>query len=172
MGKPGRRRYTAPMKSLRILISMAACCVAVAASAQWQWVDKNGKRVFSDRPPPADVPEQNILKRPASRTPTPAAASGVAAPAAPTPTAGTDKALEDKRKQVENAEAARRKAEEERIARQKAENCAKAQQAKAALDAGGRVARMNDRGEREFLDENALAAEQQRLQAMINENCY
>jgi hypothetical protein len=161
------------MKTLRFLISLVACLAVVTASAQWQWVDRNGKRVFSDLPPPADVPEQNILKRPGGRAAAAAAANGASAnPAsAALPTAGTDKTLEERRKQLEGVEAARRKAEEERIARQKAENCAKAQQAKAALDAGGRVARMNERGEREFLDESALAAEQQRLQAMINENC-
>lgn len=158
------------MKSLRTLLFAAACLAAFAASAQWQWVDKNGKRVFSDMPPPADVPEKNILKRPGARS-APAAATDSAA--APAPAAGgIDKALEERRRQAESAEAAKRKAEEERIARQRAENCAKAQQAKAALDSGGRVTRMNERGEREFLDESAIAAEQQRLQAMINENCY
>ncbi|WP_216088085.1 DUF4124 domain-containing protein, partial [Shigella flexneri] len=29
-----------------------------------QWVDKDGRKVFSDRPPPVDVPAKNILKQP------------------------------------------------------------------------------------------------------------
>jgi len=173
LGKAAWQRYTAAMKSLlRILLSIVASLAAVAASAQWQWVDKSGKRVFSDLPPPTDIPEKNILKRPSERS-LPALSNGnPAAPAAAMPATGTDKTLEEKRKLAESADAAKRKAEEERMIRQKAENCARAQQAQAALDAGGRVVRLNERGEREFLDDSALAAERQRLQAMIGENCY
>ncbi|MEK9952913.1 MAG: hypothetical protein VW687_12250 [Curvibacter sp.] len=92
----------------------------------------------------------------------------MAQPPAP---AGVDKSLQDKRKQAEDAEAAKRKAEEERNARIRAENCSRAQQAKAGVDSGARMARINERGEREFMDEAALAAESQRLQGIINENC-
>jgi len=163
------------MKSIRPLICLALCLCALTASAQWQWTDKDGRKVFSDRAPPSDIPEKNILKRPGSRgsaaiatTPaaTPAAAPGVAA--APV---GTDKSLQDKKKQAEDAEVAKRKAEEERNARLMAENCSRAQQAKAGLDAGGRMSRINEKGEREFFDEAAIASEGQRLQTIINENC-
>lgn len=161
------------MNKIRSLIVLAACCLAFSASAQWQWLDKDGRRVFSDRPPPADVPEKNILKRPGSRSavaPTPAAPAGpTATPAAPQ--AGVDKSLEEKRKQAEAAEAAKRKEVEERNARIRAENCNRAQQAKAGVDSGSRIARINEKGEREFLDESGLAAESQRLQTIINENC-
>jgi hypothetical protein len=33
------------------------------------------------------------------------------------------------------------------------------------------MTRTNEKGEREFMDDAAIAAEQQRLQALINENC-
>ncbi len=163
------------MKLNRSLICMALCLYALAASAQWQWTDKDGRKVFSDLPPPADVPEKNILKRPGNRgpsvtAPAPAAAAPVATPSAAAP-AGVDKSLQDKKKQAENAEAAKRKAEEERMARVMAENCSRAQQAKAGLDAGGRMTRTNEKGEREFFDEAAIAAESQKLQGIINENC-
>ncbi len=158
---------------IRPLIVLATCLYALTASAQWQWLDQDGRRVFSDRPPPADVPEKNILKRPGSRgtiVPPPAApAAPTAAPAASQ--AGVDKGLEEKRKQAEAAEAAKRKEEEARSARIRAENCTRAQQAKAGVDSGVRMARINDKGEREFMDEAAIAAESQRLQAIIDENC-
>jgi hypothetical protein len=161
------------MKPIRSLICMALCFCALAASAQWQWMDKDGRKVFSDRPPPADVPDKNILKRPGSRGATVTAAPPAAVPAA-TPAAapaGIDKSLQEKRKQAEDAEAAKRKAEEERNARLMAENCSRAQQAKSGLDSGARISRINEKGEREFMDEAALAAEGQRLQSIINENC-
>ena len=161
------------MKLFRPLLCTAACLYALTASAQWQWIDKDGHRVFSDMPPPSSIPEKNILKRPGSRGPgsVPAAATAPAAPTAAAPAAGLDKALDEKKKQAESAETARRKAEEERNARIRADNCARAQQAKAGIDAGGRQTRLNERGEREFLDEAAIAAESQRLQGLIDENC-
>jgi len=161
------------MKLLRPVICLAACLYALTASAQWQWVDKDGHKVFSDMPPPADVPDKNILKRPGSRGPgsVPSAATDAAESAPAAAPAGVDKGLNEKKKQAEAAEAAKRKAQEERNAQIRAENCARAQQAKAGVDAGGRMTRMNERGEREFMDESAIAAEQQRLQGMIDENC-
>ncbi|MFN4360633.1 MAG: DUF4124 domain-containing protein [Hylemonella sp.] len=157
---------------IRPLIVLAACLYALTASAQWQWLDKDGRKVFSDRPPPADVPDKNILKRPGSRgtvAPVPAPAAPAGAPAASQ--AGVDRSLEEKRKQAEATEAAKRKEEEERNARIRAENCTRAQQAKSGIDSGARIARVNEKGEREFLDESGLATESQRLQTIINENC-
>lgn len=158
------------MKLLRPLLCTVACLYALTASAQWQWLDKDGRRVFSDRPPPTDIPDKNILKRPGARgaAALPAAPAETAAPAEP---AGVDKSLDAKKKQAETAEAAKRKADEERNARIRAENCARAQQAKAGLDMGGRMTRINEKGEREFMDDAAIAAEAQRLQGLISENC-
>ncbi|MEK9952912.1 MAG: DUF4124 domain-containing protein [Curvibacter sp.] len=44
------------MNMIRSLLVLAGCLYALSASAQWQWLDKDGRRVFSDRPPPAEVP--------------------------------------------------------------------------------------------------------------------
>jgi hypothetical protein len=163
------------MKPIRPLICMALCLYALAASAQWQWMDKDGRKVFSDRPPPADIPEKSILKRPGNRGPAVTAVPPVAAvPAtagAATAPAGVDKSLQDKKKQAEEAEATKRKAEEERVAKAMAENCARAQQAKASFDSGMRISRLNEKGEREFMDDAARAAEGERLQSIINQNC-
>lgn len=156
------------MKLLRPLLCVAACLYALTASAQWQWLDKDGRRVFSDRPPSSDIPDKNIIKRPGGRGPAAAPAPAeAAAPASP----GVDKSLAEKKKQADAADAAKRKADEERNATVRAENCARAQQAKAGLDMGGRMTRINEKGEREFMDESAIAAEQQRLQGLISENC-
>ncbi len=160
------------MKPIRPLICMALCLYALAASAQWQWMDKDGRKVFSDRPPPSDIPEKSILKRPGGRgsAATPAVAPAAAPGAAAAP-AGVDKSLQERKKQAEDAEAAKRKADEERNARAMADTCSRAQQAKTGLDSGARMARTNEKGEREFMDEAARAAEGERLQGIINENC-
>lgn len=164
------------MKLVQPLIAIIVLAFSLSALAQWQWIDKAGRKVFSDRPPPVDVPQKNILKQPgmaplaaevpASNVPTAATPSG----AAPKGT-GEDKELAEKKKQAADAEAAKRRQEEERAARAQADNCNRARQAKAGLDAGVRQMRINEQGEREFLDEAGRAAEAQRLQGIIDESC-
>lgn len=171
------------MKPLHALLAAVLTCSAAGVYAQWQWLDKDGHKVFSDRAPGAEIPEKNILKRPAGAAAraavapvAPAAADPAAAPAAPAPVLAAskptgDKTLEAKKKQAEEAEAAKRKAEDERIARAKADSCSRARQAKASLDSGARVARNGPNGEREVMDDAARATEAQRLQDIINSDC-
>lgn len=175
------KRYTGTMKMLQMLLFTALAGASIAASAQWQWIDKDGHKVFSDRAPPADIVDKNILKRPAGRSvpvnTTDAAESTeapVAAPAVPANSVkagGVDKELEAKKKQAADAEAAKRKAEEERVTKAKIENCARAKQAKASFDSGVRISRTNAAGEREFLDDDTRAAEQKRIQGIIASDC-
>ena len=154
--------------------------VSAAASAQWQWVDKDGRKVFSDRAPPADVPEKNIRKRPeakdtpvnlaASTSGQPNAAASASGAAAPQ-LSGVDKELLDKKKKAEEAEAAKRKAEKERIQIAKVENCARAKQMKANLSSNTRLFQMNEKGERVLVDDAARAAELKRAQGFIDADC-
>lgn len=145
----------------------------MAASAQWQWLDNSGNKVFSDRAPPPDVPAKNILRQPGGIPKAkPAAAPEVPASAASAPKiSGTDKALEEKKKQAEDAEAAKRKVEADKIAAVKADNCQRAKQSKANYDSGMRIARVNEKGEREILDDTARAAESKRVQDTIAADC-
>lgn len=174
------------MKHTRLILLVLACSLPMAASAQWQWTDKDGRRVFSDRAPPADILEKNILKRPGSRvtpaapaessaqTGAPTAASPASAPlavASAPKLSGTDKELSEKKKKAEEAETAKRKAEEEKILKAKVENCARAKQAKAGFDSGVRMAHTNDKGEREVMDDAARTHETKRIQSVIDADC-
>jgi hypothetical protein len=167
------------MNQIRIFLTAATCMMAMAASAQWQWIDKDGRKVFSDRAPPSEVQEKNILKRPVARAAvasTAAAAADVSAsvpqPGASAPKLnGVDKDLQDKKKKAEEAELAKRKAEEEKVLKAKVENCARAKQAKASLDSGMRIARTNEKGEREVMDDDARASEMKRIQSVIEADC-
>ncbi len=154
----------------------------MAASAQWQWIDKDGRKVFSDRAPPAEVLDKNILKRPNARA---VAAADVAtnsaavSPVTPAPQSvssapklsGVDKELLEKKRKADEAEAVKRKAEEEKFLKAKIENCARAKQGKAGLDSGVRIARTNEKGEREIMDDAARAAELKRIQSIIDADC-
>jgi len=172
------------MKLTRTLFVAALAGLCFTASAQWQWLDKDGHKVFSDRAPPPEILDKNIVKRPAGRAPAakPAAETETAADAAPVaalpavPTsgakaAGIDKDLEAKKKQVLEAEAAKRKAAEQEVTKAKIENCARAKQAKVTFDSGVRVGRTNAAGEREIMDEAARAEELKRIQGIIVRDC-
>ena len=173
-----------------LVLALVASFLALpmAASAQWQWIDKQGKKVFSDQAPPPDIPEKNILQRagaPSARptiesTPvTPlqpsmqgsAAASPRGAASSPLKPSGVDKELEEKTRQAEAEEKARQAAEAERVAKAKADNCSRARQGKATFDSGIRVARLNAQGEREIMDDKARASENRRLQTVIDSDC-
>ena len=161
------------------------------ASAQWQWLDKDGHKVFSDRSPPAEIPEKSILRRPSSSsnpksasTPQPRvvdeAASGAktASPAfvpasktsAPKLT-GKDSELEARKKKAEDAENALKKAEEDKIAKAKADNCERAKASMATLQSGIRLSSINANGEREIYDDTRRATETKRAQDMMDSSC-
>lgn len=153
--------------------------------AQWQWTDQDGRKVFSDRPPPADVPPARILKQPHSQPllavkPTSAAAEDTkpaATPATPavmpatTAASGTDKALEEKKAKAEAEEAAKKKAEEAKRAAARADNCTRAQRAKTTYDSQRPIRQTNAQGELVILDANERAAEVRRIQSIIDSDC-
>lgn len=172
------------MNMSRTLLALLVACTCASAFAQWQWVDKDGRKVFSDRAPPPDVLEKNILRRPAGKSqiaPAPVAqaqtgeqgetAAVPVLPASGAKGAGVDKELEAKKKQAADAELAKRKAEEERVMKAKVENCARAKQAKTTFESGVRVSRTNAAGEREVIDDATRAAELKRIQAIVDSDC-
>ena len=170
------------MKPIRLLLVAAAFALPAAAIAQWQWVDKNGQKVFSDQPPPADIPASSILKQPgrasgsatagaAPAAPAPAAAPVAAAPPAAPKLPARDKALEEKKRQAEAADAEKKEQEKQQLAAMRADNCKRAKASKAMFDSGVRVARTNDKGEREIMDDAQRAAETKRLEGIIAKDC-
>ena len=165
------------MKSHPTLLLAALCLACTSALAQWQWIDKDGRKVFSDRPPPQDVPQNKILKQPRHSAPVPAvqaasdAASAAAAATAPAAAAGKDKELEKKKAQAEAEEAAKKKAEEDKLARARADNCERAKTAKLTIESGKPLRQANAQGELIFMDEAARSAELKRIQGIIDSDC-
>ena len=53
----------------------------------------------------------------------------------------------------------------------RADNCKRAKASKAMFDSGVRVARTNEKGEREIMDDAQRAAEVQRIQKIIASDC-
>jgi len=155
-----------------VLLAVAFGAFAASSQAQWQWTDKDGRKVFSDRPPPADIAPKNILIRPAAREPVPPAeASAPAArPAAPK-LAATDARLEAKKKQAEDDELLKKKAEEEQLAKARSDNCDRAKKTLATIESGVRISLVNAKGERYYMDDTARAAESSRLRGIAQSDC-
>ncbi|MDP3190416.1 MAG: DUF4124 domain-containing protein [Rhodoferax sp.] len=159
---------------------------AGSAMAQWAWTDDEGRPIFSDRAPSTSVPEKRIFKRPGPTRLNPtqetAPNEGVDAanvrPATPTQAVASapqatalDKALAERKKKAEQAQAEQRKLEEERISKLKADNCERARQAQRTLESGVRMSRTNAQGERVILDDADRAVEAKRLQGIVATDC-
>ncbi len=176
---------------------LAALCLGTLAQtslAQWQWMDKDGRKVFSDRSPPAEIAEKDIVKRPSAAfraattaaatasasanvaantvdgKPLPAASAAASKASAPK-LSGKDVELEARKKKAEDEEAAKKKIEDEKIARTKAENCERGKSGLATLQSGVRMASVNAKGEREIYDDNKRALETKRTQEIIDTSC-
>ncbi|MDT7835365.1 DUF4124 domain-containing protein [Aquabacterium sp. OR-4] len=161
--------------ALLLLGALSLALLAPAAQAQYKWKDSRGQVHVSDRPPPREVPDKDILQRPPSRNgkAQPAApAAEASAPAASAPARqALDPELEARRKKQEQDSRNQQRADEERQARLRAENCSQARQQIATLDSGQRMVRITPQGERVVIDDNMRAADLQRARAAAEANC-
>lgn len=155
--------------------ALIASLLCAPASAQWKWRDKNNQVQYSDLPPPQGVPDSSILQRPAAVNRRASAASAAlaasAASAALLAPKGVEPELEAKLRKDEQEKAAKAKAEAEKVAAQRADNCARARLQLRALEQGIRVARVNEKGERDILDDKGRAEEVARSRETINSDC-
>lgn len=167
------------------VLAVAGSLMALSAAAQWQWVDKDGRKVFSDRAPPADIPKKSILKELTNTALNPlagkvesplavaadTAASVPAAKASIPRVSGRDPELEARKKQADALEEAKKQAAAEKLAIARADNCERVKKGQASLKSGVRIAITNANGEREFMDDAARAAETRRLESIASTDC-
>lgn len=155
-------------------------CLLLAApvAAQWAWRDENGRLVFSDRPPPAGVKADNIVRQPGPQSaPQPAATdssdakSAAKSEAKAGPKTIADREMEFRKRQQERAEAEKKQAEEQAQAARKAQECERARGYLRSLEEGQRIARTDAQGNREVLDDAQRGAEIQRMREVVSRNC-
>jgi hypothetical protein len=164
-------------RNLMTGVVAAAALLALPAQAQWKWRDGAGHVQYSDLPPPSGTPEKDILNRPMSQrrvaiaAPPASAASAAAAASDALAPRTSDPELEARRKKAEAEQAAKVKADEARVAAGKAENCSRARNQLNTLGSGVRLAHVNDKGEREFLDDSQRASETKQAQDAVASNC-
>ena len=162
-----------------LLLALAA---APHASAQHQWRDANGRMVYSDMPPPASVAPSSVLRAPARPAPADGpGGSGATASAPPTslnaappgaaPPSAADRELEFRKRRMEKAEAERKATEASIQAQRKASACADSRSEVRSLESGMRVSRINEKGERETLDDAQRASRLEAARAGVKEAC-
>lgn len=139
-----------------------ACALALAplASAQmYKYVDKNGKTVYTDQPPPeADSKNMRI----------PSSAIGNAPPAAKSAVAQDKENQKGKEKSAESAKKAEEKAA---YAKAEQERCDSAKAAYAQYAMGGRITRLNEKGEKIFLGDAEIDAARERAKSQVEQYC-
>jgi hypothetical protein len=168
-----------------VLLALASSACGLA-QAQWKWRDAHGQVQYSDRAPPANVPEKDVLQRPPGQrgavvllpmgAPNPIAGAVPAASAVAAAASGSASSAAQRQRAGDDAkkradEAAQRKIAEEAQVRQRAENCQQARDQIRLIQDGVRMGRLNAQGEREVLDDTQRARELARAQAAQASEC-
>ncbi len=141
----------------RLIILAVACAVAPLAGAElYKYVDKDGKTVYSDQPPPKGEAKTLHIA-----PPPPPAAKGESF-------VERDKALQKGReKEAAKEKEEQRKAEE---AKAKQLRCEQAREAYRTYDQGGRILQYKN-GEREYMSDDEIAAARTKAKKEMDEAC-
>jgi hypothetical protein len=158
---------------IRLSAVLLGLLLALPAAAQWAWRDVNGRVVYSDRAPPSDVKPDQIVRQPAQPgvLSAPLPSTQGERPAAAAPKTLAERELESRKRQQEQAEAAKLAADEQARKQQLAQECTRARGYLRALEDGIRVTRTDAQGNREFLEDSQRASEIQRTRDQISRMC-
>ena len=163
----------------RILLLLLAGAFAGAVLAQqYKWLDKDGKVRYGDVPPPGV--KATPMRAPPGPASAPPAAKGATgkdkdkdkdkqARKGPLTPAEQEKAFRER--QEEEKKAAEKAAQEQQQASAKRENCERAKEALRAIESGQRIGRVNEKGERYFLDDAQRAQEAERARQSAQQAC-
>jgi len=162
-----------PVRLVLVLGAVVLAALPAAAQQLYKYTGPDGKVQYSDRPPADGRKAEKVTSSRLSSVPggtTAAAASGDATKStAPKTAAEQDQAFRQRR--IESDEKAKK---DEKLAQDqqlKAESCASARRELAGLQSGARVARLNDKGERIFLDDAGVQSEIVRMEREIAGGC-
>ncbi len=166
---------------MRPALFLLALFITLPAAAEvYSWRDKDGNVHYSDVPPPSGATKTlpGSARPPTDTTDeaaggTPAAAAPTTAPkgAAKGPKSAADMELEFRQRRAAEAEAQAKAEKEKSEAAEREKNCNQARAHLAALESGQRVVRMNEKGEREYLDDKTRESEGRELRQQIEKMC-
>lgn len=160
--------------SARCLPAVAALLLAAPAAAQqlYKYVGPDGRVQYSDRPPVSGQKVEKITgSRISSVGPAGAAGAGSDAARASAPKTPAEQEQAFRQRRIEAEEKAKKDEKLAQETRAKEESCAGARRELAGLQSGARVARLNDQGERIFLEDDQIQQEIARIQREIAVGC-
>ena len=141
----------------RIIVLAVVCALAPLASAQlYKYVDKNGKTVYTDQPPPdAEAkPMGNITSAPAGAGKT---------------YVERDKELQKGRDKAKDE--AKKADEKSKASAEREESCRQATAQANMYDAGGRFMTTNAQGEKVYMTDEEIESAKQRAHKDMDEVC-
>ena len=143
------------MKRIAAVAAFALLAPLAVAQTLYKYTDEKGRTVYSDSPP-ANVESKQISHSGGNVA---GAKSAVE----------RDKDLQKSRKEA--AEKADKADKADKLAKEQAARCQQARDNQRAVAEGGRLYKYNDKGEREFMGDEEIAAAQQRAQRDVDEAC-
>jgi len=143
----------------RLLVIGLICALSPAAVAQlYKYVDKDGKTVYTDQPPPTVDPKTVNVQ------------------SSPTPGSVPAKNALEREKDLEKTRAkgkdeAKKSDQTAKEAAAREERCNSATDRYRSLAEGGRIYKYDDKGERVYMDEQEMAGERDKTRRIMDEAC-
>ena len=151
------------MNMLRLLPWIALFAAGTASAQVYKCVDASGKTVYLQSPCPPGQSSKVIRATPPPAQEAPAAKPGDKPPLTP------EQAFQ--KRQKDRQEADKKAGDEQAEAQRKEQACQQAREQLARFDSGVRIAGIDAKGERYYLDDAQLAQEKARAQASVSQWC-
>ena len=156
------------------LFAVALLAVSSAQGQVHKCIDAAGKVIYTQVPCPANTKpgsiSRSVIQAPAAAAPADSAAKGEAAKSAAPKTAAEQEQAFRKRQQ-DQAKAAKESEQKAAEAQRKEENCRNARERVAQYEIGGRQTRINAQGERYYLEDAQIEQEKARARADVAQSC-
>jgi len=156
------------------LFAVASLAVSSAQGQVHKCIDAAGKVIYTQVPCPANTKpgsiSRSVIQAPAAAAPADSAAKGEAAKSAAPKTAAEQEQAFRKRQQ-DQAKAAKESEQKSAEARRKEENCRNARERLTQYEIGGRQSRINAQGERYYLEDAQIEQEKARARSDVAQSC-
>jgi len=158
-------------RCLPALAVAALLAAPVAAQQLYKSIGPDGRVQYSDRPPVSGQKVEKITTSRAGSSSSSTAAASPDAAKAGAPKTGAEQEQAFRQRRIDAEEKAKKDEKLAQDNRAKEESCTGARRELAALQSGGRAARMNAQGERIYLEDDQVQHEIARLQGEIAGGC-
>lgn len=150
----------------RLLAFTFAVIAGAAHAAIYKWVDENGVTQYSEKPPSGKKTEQLPIQT------KPAAPPAQASQGASGLNAWQEKEADFQRRRAEQ-EIQRKKQDalDQATAAERSRNCIGARETLHALDQQRRIYRLNEKGERVYIDDQEREQTREQMRQIIEQNC-